>query len=139
MEPMTRRKPPGVRFETWIDRQIRQASDRREFDDLPGAGRPLRGLDRPYDEMWWVKGKLRQEGISYLPPALALRKEVHEVLEGAARARTEEELRERIEAINEKIRDAIRTPQLRGPAIDVVPLNVERVVREWRQRRNRKD
>jgi hypothetical protein len=42
-----------------------------------------------------------------------------------------------VEAINEKIRDALRTPQLRGPAIDVVPVNVERVVRDWRRRRGR--
>jgi hypothetical protein len=135
---MPPRKPPGVRFETWIDRQIRQATERGEFRDLPGAGRPLRGLDRAYDEMWWVKDKLRREGISYLPPALALRRELHEVLEGASRARSEAELREAVEAINEKIRDALRTPQLRGPTIDVVPVNVERIVREWRARQVRR-
>ena len=135
---MPSRKPPGVRFETWIDRQIRQATERGEFDNLPGAGKPLRGVDRSYDEMWWVKDKLRREGLSYLPPGLALRKELHEVLEGASRARSETEVREAVEAINEKIRDALRTPQLRGPAIDVVPVNVERVVREWRQRQHRR-
>ena len=135
---MPSRKPPGVRFETWIDRQIRQATERGEFNNLPGAGKPLRGVDRSYDEMWWVKDKLRREGLSYLPPGLALRKELHEVLEGASRARSETEVREAVEAINEKIRDALRTPQLCGPAIDVVPVNVERVVGEWRARQHRR-
>lgn len=135
---MPSRKPPGVRFETWIDRQIRQATERGEFDDLPGAGKPLRGLDRSYDEMWWIKDKLRREGLSYLPPGLALGKELHDVLAGASRARSEAEVREAVEAINEKIRDALRTPQLRGPAIDVVPVNVERVVREWHKCQHRR-
>jgi hypothetical protein len=26
-------------------------------------------LDKPRDENWWVRGKLRSEGLSYLPPA----------------------------------------------------------------------
>lgn len=31
-------------FESWIDRQIREAQERGEFDDLPGAGEPIKGL-----------------------------------------------------------------------------------------------
>jgi hypothetical protein len=132
---MTQRKPPGIRFETWIDRQIRQAAERGEFDDLPGSGAPLADLDRPHDEMWWVKRKLRNENLSYLPPSLALRKEAHDAVEGATRAATEAEVRERIEAINEKIRDAIRMG-IRGPDVGLLPLDVERLVREWRARRS---
>ena len=129
---MTQRKRPGVRFETWIDRQVRQAAERGEFDGLPGSGAPLPDLDQPHDEMWWVKRKLRREGLSYLPPSLALRKEAREAVEGAARADTEEEVRERIAAINEKIRDAIRLG-IRGPELNLLPFDVERMVREWRR------
>jgi Domain of unknown function (DUF1992) len=131
---MTQRKRPGVRFETWIDRQVRQAAERGEFDDLPGSGAPLPDLDQPHDEMWWVKRKLRREGLSYLPPSLALRKEARSAVEGAARADTEREVRERIAAINEKIRDAIRLG-IRGPELNLVPFDVERMVREWRRAR----
>jgi len=129
---MTQRKPTGVRFERWIDRQIRTARERGDFDHLPGSGQPLSDLGRPHDEMWWVKRKLRRENLSYLPPSLALRKEALDVREGARRARTEAEVRERIEAINEKIKDAIRMG-IRGPELNLVPFNVERVVQEWRQ------
>jgi hypothetical protein len=132
MEAMTQRKPAGMRFENWIDRQVRQAAERGEFDELPGTGEPLADLDRPYDEMWWVKRKLRSENLSYLPPSLALRKEAHDAVEGAMRAQTEAEVRERIAAINEKIRDAIRTG-IRGPDVGMAPLNVDRIVREWRR------
>jgi hypothetical protein len=128
------RKSAGIRFETWIERQIREAAERGAFDDLPGSGKPLPGLGKPYDEMWWVKRKLRRENLSYLPPSLALRKEAHEALEGATRAGTEAELRERIGAINDKIRDAIRLG-IRGPELNLVPFDVERIVREWRRSR----
>jgi hypothetical protein len=134
MGAMTPRKPAGVRFETWIDRQIREAAERGEFEDLPGSGAPLPGLGKLYDEMWWVKGKLRREGLSYLPPSLALRKEAHDAVEGATRARSEAEVRARIGAINEKIRDAIRSG-IRGPEVKLVPLDVERVVEDWRRAR----
>jgi hypothetical protein len=127
-------KKRGPRFESWLDRQIRQARERGEFDDLPGAGEPLSDLGKPYDEMWWVKRKLRDENLSYLPPSLALRKEAHEAVQGATQARTEEELRDRLGAINERIRDAIRMG-IRGPDMDLVPIDIERLVREWRRSR----
>ncbi|WP_037834016.1 DnaJ family domain-containing protein, partial [Streptomyces sp. NRRL S-481] len=37
---MTERKPPGVDFGSWVDKQIRDAETRGEFDRLPGAGKP---------------------------------------------------------------------------------------------------
>jgi hypothetical protein len=131
---MTQRRPPGVGFESWIDRQIRQATERGEFKDLPGSGAPLPDVGKPYDEMWWVKRKLRSENLSYLPPSLALRKEAHEAVEGAARARTEAEVRERIAAINDRIREAIRMG-IRGPELNLAPFDVERIVKEWRRGR----
>lgn len=65
--------------ETSVDRQIREAQERGLFDDLPGAGKPLPGLDEPDDENWWIKRKLREEGISadaLLPPSILLRREL---------------------------------------------------------------
>jgi hypothetical protein len=129
---MTRRKPSGARWESWIDRQIREAEQRGEFDDLPGAGKPIPGLDKPFDEMWWVKDKLRREGLSYMPPSVALRKEVGDALVEASRARSENAVRQIISAINEKIREANRNV-IAGPSLMLVPYNVERVVREWRE------
>lgn len=67
-ESVTGRKPAGMEWESWVDRQIREAQERGEFDDLPGAGKPLPDRGRPYEEMWWVKRKLRDENLCYLPP-----------------------------------------------------------------------
>jgi hypothetical protein len=122
-----------VRFESWVDKRIREATERGEFENLPGAGRPLRDLGRPYDDMWWVKRKLRDERLSYLPPSLALRKEVHDTLTAAMEAKTERDVRAMVERLNETIVDAIRTG-LRGPPVMVRPVNVEGVVRDWRRR-----
>ncbi|GAA3794626.1 DUF1992 domain-containing protein [Sphaerisporangium flaviroseum] len=129
---MTERKPPGVSFETWIDRQIREAMERGEFDDLPGTGKPIPDLDKPYDELWWVKQKLRRENVSYLPPTLALRKEAEDALAAASAAESEHEVRRIVADINETIRKAIRTG-LSGPPLNLMPFDVERVVREWRR------
>ena len=131
---MAERKPAGVRFETWVDRQIRQAAERGEFDNLPAAGKPLRDLDRPHDEMWWVKDKLRREKLSYLPPTLALRKEVHDTLASAAHAPTEAQARAIVERLNEAIVEANRTPS-RGPPVMLRPVDVERFLAERRRRR----
>lgn len=130
---MTQRKPPGVPWESWIDKQIRRARELGEFDDLPGAGAPLRDLHSPFDELWWVKDKLRREELSYMAPSVALRKQVHDALRAASRAESEAEVRQLIAAINEQIRDANRKG-LRGPALMLTPFDADRVVREWRRR-----
>src|SRR5262249_40367699 len=83
---MTERKPPGMSWETWPDRQIREGMERGEFDGLPGHGKPLADLNRPRDDLWWVKDKLRRESVSFLPPTLVLRKDVELAREQIAAA-----------------------------------------------------
>lgn len=132
---MTERKPPGVPFESWVDRQIRDAEARGEFAHLPGAGRPLPAdIDTTYDELWWVKRKLAREGISVLPPTLALRKEAEDTLATALRAPTEQVVRKLVEDINVKIREVMLKPPP-GPPLGMKPYDVEEVVRRWRERR----
>ncbi|WP_414504140.1 DUF1992 domain-containing protein [Streptomyces sp. NEAU-L66] len=129
---MTERKPPGVTFETWIDKQIREATERGDFAGLAGAGKPLPHLDQPYDEMWWIKEKMHREHLSYLPPTLALRKEAEDALEAAAAAPTEAALRRILTAVNERISAALRTP-LEGPPLNLVPFDINEVARKWRE------
>jgi Domain of unknown function (DUF1992) len=129
---MTERKPPGVPFETWADKQIREAEERGAFADLPGAGKPLPSLNTPYDEMWWIRNKMRQEGLSFLPPSLVLRKEAEDALAAVAGARSEAEVRRILDAINVKIAAAVRNPP-EGPPHNLVPYDVERAVADWRE------
>lgn len=46
-----------------MERQIREAMERGEFERLPGAGKPIEGLDRPYDPAWWTRSWLRRERL----------------------------------------------------------------------------
>jgi hypothetical protein len=131
---MTERKPPWVGFETWVERQLREAAERGAFDDLPGAGKPIPDLDKSHDELWWVKQKLRRENFSYLPPTIALRKQAEEALEAAAQAGSEEEVRRIVAGINAKIIEGNRKAAS-GPPLNLAPFDVERVVRDWRDRR----
>ena len=121
-----------MQFESWIDRQIREAMERGEFDNLPGAGRPLELDDDPE---WWIKSKIKRENLEpVLPDALSLRKEV---------AAVQDQLRWRpdrvrgprgAEGLNERIRSfyAAATTQ---PQIVVRLVDVERELRVWRESR----
>jgi len=131
---MAQRKPPNISFESWVDRQIRDATDRGEFDDLPGRGKPIADLDRPRDELWWVRQKMHRENLSYLPPTLALRKEAEDVRATVSRARSEAEVRRVVGAINDKIRAAHRMPPS-GPPLNLMPYDVEAVVGDWYAKR----
>ncbi|WP_330457597.1 DUF1992 domain-containing protein [Streptomyces sp. NBC_00820] len=132
---MTERKPPGVPFESWVDKQIRDAQGRGDFDRLPGTGEPLpTGLESSYDELWWIKRKMAREGLAVLPPALALRKEAEDALEAAYAAPSERSVRQIVTTVNAKIRDMMFKPPP-GPPLGKKPYDVEEVVREWRRRR----
>jgi DnaJ-like protein len=132
---MTERKPPGVGFESWVDKQIRDAEQRGEFAQLPGAGKPFPpGSDAPYDELWWIKQKMAREGWSVLPPSLALRKEAEDALAAALVAPSERIVRKIITDVNVKLRDMMFKPPP-GPPLGMKPYDVEDVVRQWRERR----
>jgi hypothetical protein len=128
---MTERKPPGVSFESFVDKQIRDAEARGDFSHLPGAGRPLSGDDTTYDELWWIKRKMAREGMSVLPPTLALRKEAEDALAAAAKAPSERVVRKIVTEINGKIRDMMFRPPP-GPPLGLKPYDVEDVVARWR-------
>ncbi|MEV7125692.1 DUF1992 domain-containing protein [Streptomyces sp. NPDC093260] len=131
---MTERKPPGVPFESWVEKEIRDAQGRGDFDRLPGAGKPLPD-DTTYDELWWVKRKMAREGLSaLLPPTLALRKEAEDALAAAYAAPSEPVVRRIIAEINTKILDMMLKPPP-GPPLGLKRYDVEEVVREWRARR----
>lgn len=132
--PRSRRRwPPGIVFEGWIDRQIREAIERGEFDNLPGAGKPIPNLD-DNDENWWIKAKLEREGIKApLPNALALRREVEEIQRTLADVRSEDQAREIIEDLNGRVRE-LYLHRDRGPLVVVRTVPVEPTLATWRRR-----
>lgn len=131
---MSKHEAPRRRRESPVERQIREAMERGEFDNLSGAGKPLPNIDEPHDDMWWIKDKLRRENISLLPPALALRKEVEDALAQIAKADGEAAVRRIVTAINARIAH-VNARITSGPASTTMPLPVDRIIQEWRTRR----
>ena len=132
---MTDRKPPGVSWESWVDRQVREARERGEFDNLPGHGKPIADIDRPRDEMWWVRQKLAREDVTYTPPTLAIRKELQDTLIEILDLPTEQRVRDRLAELNTKIRKVNSTPSS-GPPSSVMPVDIALQVARWRERRD---
>jgi hypothetical protein len=120
-------------YESSIDRQLREATERGEFENLAGAGKPLPDHGRDYDEDWWVKDWLEREGATagVIPPTLALRRETEDLANRLGRLRSEREVRDYVDELNERIRKA-RVGLLDGPPAVLPPIDPEWAVKEWR-------
>jgi len=130
---MTQKKPPGKTWESFIEQQIREAMEEGVFDNLEGKGKPIPDLGREYDPDWWAKKLVEREKVSLTPPALALRRDVEQMLERLPRMRDEAEVRRAVEALNAQIRK-VNATTAEGPPTNLAPLDVEAIVRQWRQR-----
>ena len=123
-------------YETSIDRQLREAAERGEFDGLPGIGKPLTGYGEEYDDDWWVKDWLRREGgaAGVIPPTLAVRRDAEDLEPAVDRLRAEALVREHVAGLNERI-DRARRGLIGGPPGVLPPFDADAVVAGWRERR----
>lgn len=123
----------------WVDLQIREAMARGEFDDLPGAGKPIKDLGVEHDADWWLKKLVEREQVTgVLPPPLQIRKEDAELDGRLDRITTEEGVRREVAEFNAHVRRALYTPPTdpRGwPPMITRPRDVETEVVAWRARR----
>jgi Domain of unknown function (DUF1992) len=124
------------RFESMLDRQIRAAEARGEFDDLPGSGKPLASESTPYSPDWWVNQLVEREkiGAYAVPPALALRKIADELMKGARELRTERDVRAAVVDYNERAEYQRKLPQ-EGRVVVLPPLDADEIVEGWRRGR----
>jgi hypothetical protein len=127
-------KKPGEQFEAYVERLIREAQEEGAFERLSGAGRPLPLTGGELPEAWWIKEKLRREGLSALPDAMVIRREAELLLAALATVRDEQVVRERLAEMNRRIRK-INATAVAGPPTTLAPFDVEAVVRRWREGR----
>ncbi len=128
---MTERKPTGLSWESWAEKQIEEGRRAGLFDGLEGEGRPIEGLDRAHDEEWWIKAKLRREQIDYLPPTIAIRGQRDAAVAAAADAASEADARAILQQINEQIR-YVNSHTVAGPPSTVWVVDVELQLERWR-------
>ena len=119
----------------WVDLQVQRAIERGEFDNLPGAGKPIPDLDTTHDPDWWLKRLIERERITgVLPAALALRVEdagFNDVLDAEP---SERRVRELLDDFNARIVSARRQLQ-GGPPVITPTRDIEAEVAAWRHRR----
>ena len=119
----------------WVDLQVKEAMARGDFDDLPGAGKPIKNLGAQHDPDWWVKQLVEREKITgVLPAALQLRKDDAELDAQLDRHTAEGEVRRLLEEFNARVIKARYTP-VDGPPLITMPREVEAEVDAWRERR----
>jgi hypothetical protein len=119
----------------YVEVRIQQAMRNGDFDDLPGAGKPIENLGEVHDPDWWIRRKIQRENITGLgPPALTLRTE-----DAAMDARldaivSEREVRETLDDFNRRVIEA-RRQLLGGPPVVTALRDVDAEVERWRERR----
>ncbi|MGH8878491.1 MAG: DUF1992 domain-containing protein [Stackebrandtia sp.] len=126
------------RIERRIEREIRQATERGDFENLPGAGKPLPGAGEVLAEDWWLRDKMQREklGAEVLPTTLRLRKAAEDIDSNVAKLRTEPEVRRAVDELNEQIRKALLGP-VDGPPVALRTVDADLVVATWRDTRGR--
>ena len=132
----TDKKPRNMSWESFAEQKIREAQQAGDFDRISGMGQPIPGIDEPLDENWWIRKKLRSEGVSVTTPLLEARQSKDKILGQLDTIADEDRARAMLEELNEEIRQAIyaATP---GPSICLLPVDVDAEINAWRKRRAR--
>jgi hypothetical protein len=109
--------------------------ERGDFDDLPGAGKPIEDLGGEHDPDWWLKQLIEREKVTgVLPPALQLRKDDAALDARLDELAAEREVRAELEDFNARVLRARYTP-VDGPPLITQPRDVDAEVDRWRERR----
>lgn len=124
------------RFESRVERMIREATERGEFDDLPGAGKPLDLTDSD-DPDWWVKRKIRDENLdssALLPAPLQLRREAQDFPGSLVDIPDENAVRDILVDFNRRVREAhLASRQIALPhSVVAHTVDVDDMIRRWR-------
>lgn len=122
------------RFARAVEGAIADGTNRGEFDDLPGSGRPL-DLGDTGDPDWWIKKTIEREKLDMtgaMPPSLVLRREARSYPEALATEHREAEVRRIVDDYNRRVIDDRKRPVV-GPAPPVAPiLDADDIVARWR-------
>ena len=124
------------RFESRVERMIREATERGEFDNLPGAGKPLDLTDSD-DPDWCVKRKIREENLdssALLPAPLLLRLEAQDFPESLRHIADEDAVRDILVDFNRRVREAhLAARQMALPhSVVAHTVDVDDMIRRWR-------
>ncbi len=106
-----------------------------DFDDLPGAGKPIAGLDKDHDPDWWLNQLIEREKIVVLPPSVQLRKDDAALDEALDKLVREDDVRREVADFNARVLRARYSPQDGQPPLVTMPRDVDETVAAWEARR----
>jgi len=116
---------------------IQQSMRRGDFENLPGAGKPLPGIgtDARHDPDWWMRRKIEREQLRGIgPAAYTLRTEDAGLDERLDALHRPDEVRAAVEDFNARVIEA-RRQLLGGPPVVTQLRDVETELAAWEQRR----
>jgi len=119
----------------YVEVSIQQAMRKGDFDDLPGAGKPIEDLGEVHDPDWWIRRKIQRENLTGLgPAAFTLRTEDAAMDDRLDAMTSEHEVRETLDDFNRRVIEA-RRQLLGGPPVVTAVRDVDAEVERWRERR----
>lgn len=122
----------------YVETAIQQAIRRGDFDDPPGAGKPLEGLGDHHDPDWWIRRKIQNERLTGLgPAALMLRTEDAEFAQTLDALTREADVRAHVDDFNRRVVEARRQLQ-GGPPVVTATRDVDGEVAAWHERRRQR-
>lgn len=122
----------------YVETAIQQAIRRGDFDDLPGAGKPLEDLGDHHDPDWWIRRKIQNERLTGLgPAALMLRTEDAEFAQTLDALTREADVRAHVDDFNRRVVEARRQLQ-GGPPVVTATRDVDGEVAAWHDRRRQR-
>ena len=119
----------------YVETAIQLAIRRGDFDNLPGAGKPLEGLGGHHDPDWWIRRKIQTENLTGLgPPAILLRTEDKGLDAELDLLGREDDVRAVLDDFNRRVRETRRQLQ-GGPPVVTQTRDIDAEVEAWAQRR----
>jgi hypothetical protein len=121
-----------VRDSRWVEDAVEEAIARGDFDDLPGAGKPL-DLGSHHDPDWWIKQRIAEGDVdpaALLPTVVLLRREYAARDETLVELADEEAVREYAEDFTSRVLD----DRLAHPMARMISptLETEEALERWR-------
>jgi len=138
MPPMPNPQRPTLSPElkrTLVEKRIQEAMDRGEFDNLPGAGKPLHIEEPPVknEDLWWALKILKQ--ANFVPDEVRWRKQIEKLRAKMMHVGSEDELRRIVRQINEYIIKLNTMGTNRIPT-RLAPFDEKRCLAKFRARRS---
>lgn len=123
-------KPKSMSWESFSERQIQQAQEEGQFDNILGLGQPI-----DLDKKSWVATWLKRNNLSPLTHHSELNGQMEKKWQKIFAIDSEKEVREEIDQMNREILEAnlrVTIPSLRYPL-----WHPEKIVKEWKEKKKK--